>query len=221
MRQALAILIFATIWVALPAQQLYLEVLSGINKTVYDSDQFSTQDNYSPLGFRLAVGADHVQVGGEYRMNLSNPTLTTSEGLQLPMEFDETYYGGFLRAKISKYPAMRFGLVLRAGAGMHKSTSIAKIPTGDVSFEYDPILGFHGGAGFSIPVFKVVMLELGYTYNYMKRPEAEFALLKFPEHVASYHAFQAGMSFNFVFGKRADDYRHLKENWRWRDGWRG
>ena len=32
MRQALAILIFATIWVALPAQQLYLEVLSGINK---------------------------------------------------------------------------------------------------------------------------------------------------------------------------------------------
>lgn len=205
---------------SLHAQQLYLEGFGTFNSTKYDAPSSDNYLNdvkkYLGYGGRLAFGADHVQVGGEYRSNISNPSFTDKLGATL--EFDETYYGGFLRTKISRYPAMRFGLVLRAGAGVYNTTVVRKLGAGSTSQDYDAILGFNGGVGFSIPVLSHTMLELGYTYNYLERGNEVFAIA---EHTASYHVISAGLSLNFVFGERAKQYQHLKENWKFRNGWRG
>jgi opacity protein-like surface antigen len=194
------------------SQQLYLEAFSGLNKTAYDSPLYDNAQNFFSVGARLAAGADHVQVGGEYRTNLTNPTF---EVLTIDNEFEESYYGGFLRAKISKYPAMRFGLTLRAGAGIHQ----VKWVNPAFSYEYDAMLGFNGGAGVSFPAFKAVMLELGYTYNYVERPSVENPFIE--KYKANYHTIHVGFSLNFVFGERAKQYNHLRDNWKWRNGWRG
>ncbi|MBI1225509.1 MAG: outer membrane beta-barrel protein [Bacteroidetes bacterium] len=205
----------------LQAQQLFLEGFGRLNRTRYSSTnvppdiQLSSKSAYLGFGGRLGFGADHLQVGGEYRSNLTNPTF---KGATDEYAFDETYYGGFIRTKISRYPAMRFGLVLRIGAGAYNTTASLKKNGFKFNQDYDAVLGLNGGLGFSIPMAKHTMLEIGYTYNYLKRPDGVFII---PAHTASYHSISAGISLNFVFGKRAEQYRHLQENWKFRNGWRG
>lgn len=166
----------------------------------------------------MAGGSDHVQVGGEFRTNLTNPEF----GSTLTTAFEETYMGALIRAKISRYPAMRFGLVLKAGAGLYNTKAIVGTGIGNLEYEYDQILGFNGGVGFSIPMMNKLMLELGYQYNYVDRPDLEAGGIPIiGAHNGAYHSIQAGLSLNFVFGKRAKDYQHLRENWKWRNGWRG
>ena len=210
---------------AVQAQQLYLEGFGTFNRTNYSSTNFSggtnlgTKTDYLGYGGRLAFGADHVQVGGEYRSNLTNPKFNENgQGINGITAFEETYYGGFVRAKISRYPTMRFGLVLRTGVGVYNTT--AKLSTGGSQFNqtYDPIIGMNGGFGFSIPILNHTMIELGYTYNFLKRPNGIFII---PEHQASYHSLSVGLSLNFVFGKRAEEYQHLKENWKFQNGRKG
>ena len=79
-----------------------------------------------------------------------------------------------------------------------------------------------GGFGFSIPTFKHTMLELGYTYNYLQRPElTNGGIPLLSKHDGSYHLLSVGLSLNFVFGKRAKAYQHVQENWKFRNGWKG
>lgn len=203
------------------SQQLYLEGFGSLNRTTYSAAKIppdinlNSKSDYLGYGGRLAFGADHVQIGGEYRSNLTNPSF---KGSSDKYSFDETYYGGFVRTKISRYPAMRFGLVLRAGAGIHQTTTTLEKNGSSFHQKYDSIFGINGGFGFSIPIFSHTMLELGYTYNYLKRPDGVFII---PEHQATYHSISVGLSLNFVFGKRAEEYQHLKENWKFQNGWRG
>ena len=207
--------LLATVWLSLQAQQLYLEGFGTLNRTRYSTTEYSNASDYLGYGGRLAIGADHVQFGAEYRSNISDPKFEDQVG---KTSFEETYFGGFIRTKISRYPAMRFGLVLRAGGGIYNTTAHLDTNLGEYSQKYDPIFGFNGGFGFSIPTFKHTMLELGYTYNYLERPADVFTI---PEHNASYHLISAGLSLNFVFGKRAEQYDRVKENWKYRNGWRG
>jgi hypothetical protein len=201
---------------AMQAQHLYLEGFGSFNRTKYSTNDFSNSDDYLGFGGRLAIGADHFQVGGEYRSNLTNPKFDTQGiGFASTTSFDETYYGGFVRAKISRYPAMRFGLVFRAGTGVYETKARMKIGQTELSQNYDPIWGINGGFGFSIPTFKYTMLELGYTFNYLKRPSGVFTI---PEHLGNYHAISIGLSLNFVFGKRAQQYQQLRENRRFQNG---
>ncbi|MBI5915710.1 MAG: outer membrane beta-barrel protein [Bacteroidetes bacterium] len=211
-------LILCSAMPALQAQQLYFEGFGSLNRTAYSTEAYAKTTGYLAYGGRVAVGADHFQVGGEYRSNLTHPEFESGG----TTSFEETYYGGFFRAKISRYPAMRFGLVLRAGAGILNTTAVYDGGITKIEAEYDPIVGYNAGAGFSIPLAKIVMLELGYTYNYVQRPELNLAgLTILSEHTAAYHAIQAGLSLNFVFGKRAKEYEHVRENQKWRNGWKG
>jgi hypothetical protein len=218
--KSLWIITLLALSLSLHAQQLYFEGFGTFNSTRYDApssgDYLNAVKKYLGYGARVAFGADHVQVGGEYHANLNNPSFTGKLGETF--EFQESYYGAFLRTKISRYPAMRFGLVLRAGAGVYNTTASRTLGAGSISQDYDAILGLNGGIGFSIPIVSHTMLELGYTYNYLERSGDVFAL---PDHTASYHAISAGLSLNFVFGERARQYQHLRENWKFRNGWRG
>jgi len=187
-------------------QQLYLDVFTGYNRTAYEPDFYSEKKPYLTAGARMAAGTDHIQLGGEVRTNLTDPSF---DFINRSEEHHETYIGGFVRTKIAKYPAMRFGLVLRAGAGVHNIETRYK--DFGATVKYDPVLGFNGGVGFSIPATRAVMLELGYTYNYVNRPEISGQGLIVQEFNSSFHSFQAGLSLNFVFGKRAAEYRMLRE----------
>ena len=138
----------------LQAQQLYLEGFGSLNRTKYSASTISpdislaNKSDYLGYGGRIGFGADHFQIGGEYRSNLTSPSFKNDTD---SYTFDETYYGGFARTKISRYPAMRFGLVLRLGAGIHKTSAILKKNGSRFNQNYDAIFGFNGGFGFSIP----------------------------------------------------------------------
>ena len=210
MKKTLATLTLFFLLTVAFSQQLYLDVFTGYNRTAYEPDLYNEKKPYLSAGARIAAGADHLQVGGEVRTNLTNPSF---ELVNRNEEHSETYYGAFIRGKISRYPAMRFGLVLRAGAGVHNiETKYENLSVANV--KYDPVLGFNGGIGFSIPTFRAVMLELGYTYNYVERPEINAPGIIVQAFNSSYHSLQAGLSLNFVFGKRAEEYRQLRENQR-------
>lgn len=215
MKQTLATLcLLISVSALVKGQQLYMEVFSAYNRTAYEPDLFSEKISYLGAGGRIAAGADHFQLGAEARTNLTNPSFTRPDRKE---EHLETYYGAFLRSKISRYPAMRFGLVLRAGAGVHQiETAFTDFPVARV--KYDPVFGFNGGIGFSIPLVQALMLELGYTYNYVDRLEFTGPGVIIPSFNSSYHSLQAGLSLNFVFGKRAREYRQIREKKPLRNG---
>jgi len=201
------LLLFGTL-VTVPAQHLYLEALTGLGKSDYKNPQYLTKARNLNVGARLAVGADHFQFGAEYSTNLTNPILkVTDNGIAIGEDtYSENYLGGFLRTKISKFPAQRFGLVLMAGGGIYStSVQVRRIgsPGDDKRYDYKQYPGFNGGLGFSIPVARHVMLELAYSVHLVTRPELAPNL---PKYDASYHCFNAGVSLNLVFGKRAKEY---------------
>lgn len=203
----------------LSAQQLFLEAFSGMNRTAFDSEIYPEQDWYAPIGIRIAGGAEHVQIGGEYHQSLSGAILNFKNDSR--EEVESSYYGGFLRANLGRYPAFGFGIILKIGAGMYDNTHSVFDQSGNseanVSYEYDPEFGMNGGIGVSIPIPNTMHLEIGYVYNYVDRPELD-AIQGFKAH---YHSIQAGLSWNFVFGDKAKRNKHLKDNWKWRQGWRG
>lgn len=203
----------------LHAQQLYFEGFSGWSRTNFDIPPYEQNpETFIPVGGRFAFGADHFQLGAEYQQMLTRPNWPDETTTSTSTEFETTYYGAFLRAKISRYPAMRFGLTFRAGAGFYNTTRHSDVPNIPPTTEYDQALGFNGGVGASIPLIRPLMLELGYTYYYVEYDEIRGQIGAMN---GSFHSIQAGLSFNFVFGKRADDYEHLRGNWKFRNGWRG
>ncbi|MCB0518260.1 MAG: hypothetical protein H6577_20785 [Lewinellaceae bacterium] len=215
MKKAYLFLIVLSIAASGKGQQLYLEAFPAISRTSYGTDMFSAKKNYLTAGARLAAGSDHFQIGGEYRTDLTKPSFESGTAT---LAFKETFYGGFLRYKIARYPAMRMGLVLKAGAGVF-NTTVERDAGGVQEFTYDPIVGVNGGAGISIPLTRPFMIEIGYSYIYQKRPA--LATVPVPAHTASYHLFSAGLSLNFVFGKRKKEYDRIRQNSRFQNGWRG
>jgi len=206
----------------LSAQQLFLEAFSGFNRTAFDTEIFPEQDWYAPIGLRIAGGAEHIQIGGEYHRTLSGANFDFGDGTR--QEFESAYYGGFLRANLGRYPAFGFGIILKVGAGMydnkHSFYAQSNGSGATLTYEYDPEFGFNGGVGVSIPIPNTMHLEVGYVYNYIERPEL-VGTTPFPEFKAHIHSIQLGLSWNFVFGDKAKRNKHLKENWKWRQGWRG
>lgn len=198
------------------AQQLMFEVFSGVNSTAYDIDQYGDTKWHVPLGARIAGGHEHVQLGIEYRKNITHPVFDSEI---LRDEFDQQYYGGFIRANFSSLPVYRFGLVLRAGAGYYIDThNIYVLPNEnlDKSQEYDKVFGYNGGIGISSPIWTIIHWEIGYQYNYMKRND-ELILQKYK---ASYHSFQMGVSLNLVFGNTAKKCRRTISGDRSNKGWK-
>lgn len=210
----------------LPAQQFFIEAFTGFNRTAYDLEAYNSQDWYMPVGFRIAGGLEHVQLGAEFHTDISPASFefneTPSAGHR--EEFRNTYYGGLLRFNLSQMPAYRLGLIFKAGAGMYTTTKRTYSLPGesemqDLELEYGALLGFNGGIGLSIPIQGSAHWEIGYVFNYVQRPEE--SNFNTPKYNAPHHSIQLGFSWNMVFGAAAKKHTHYKENKRWRNGWRG
>jgi hypothetical protein len=216
---------------SLAGQQLFFEGFTTFNRTKYKESYLAEKTPYWGGGGRVGFGADHVQVGGEYRGNLSNPSFCACDSISIAnygesnIAFKENYKGGFVRVKISRYPAMRFGLVIRLGVGVINTTAVSEKNGISLEQAYDPTIGFNGEIGFSTPIFKYskTMVEVGYRYNYAQLPTLNIAIDRptIPSHNAISHMFSFGLSHGFVFGERAKQYEHARQNWKYRKGWRG
>ena len=194
-----------------------LEVFSGVNATAYDQQSYNETQWYVPIGVRIAGGHEHVQVGFEYRQNITHPSFDIFSQRH---EFEETYKGLFLRGNFSSLPAYRFGLVLRAGAGYYESTQNHYVLPGEVlneKIEFERQLGYNASIGVSSPIYTILHWEIGYQFNYVNRPEDSL----FPEKTynASYHSFQMGLSLNLVFGNTAKKCRRVISGNRSKKGW--
>jgi len=177
------------------AQQLFFEAFSGYNITAYES--FGEEnEGYVPLGFRVAGGLEHVQIGGEYRRNITNPSFQLTDS-PFKTEIEETYYGAVLRGNLSKLPAYRFGLILKAGAGYYQGKELyyaENILIPENTVEYDKTIA------------SLVHWEIGYQFNSVNRD------IPGPGSVQqnmSYHSFQMGLSLNLVFGNTAKRCRRV------------
>ncbi len=216
MKKAILTIIFLTTFFLLHAQQLMFEVYSGINATAYDSDILNNETKwYPPIGFRIAGGHEHVQLGIEYRKNIDHPVF---DGIQR-IEFEETYQGLFLRGNFSSLPAYRFGLVLKAGAGYYEARqNNYSLPseTLEQSLDLERQLGYNAGIGVSAPIYTLLHWEIGYQFNFVERPDA---LASDVTYRASYHSFQMGLSLNLVFGNTAKKCRRVMGGNRSKKGW--
>ncbi len=218
MKKALLLTLISAFALNINAQQLFFEVFSGYNLTAYDAKDYNEQQGYVPIGARLAGGLEHVQLGVEYRQNITDAEFlildeTTGDEIRKDI-FNESYYGGFIRANISSLPAYRFGLILKAGAGYYNTKREAfSLPTDAIdrllSHEYDKTLGFNGGIGISAPIYTFLHWEIGYQFNYVQRDAVETLDFQIEKHNGFYHSFQMGLSMNLVFGNTAKRCRRV------------
>ncbi len=226
MQKTLFLLLAFGISISLSAQQLMVEVFSAYNLTAYDHDAFS-QENYYPIGARIAGGHEYVQVGLEYRQNITDPEFTitnetTGEDV-FRMKFEESYYGALLRVNISSLPVYRAGVVLKGGAGYYQYKQDLLDLDGnqiDETHEFDKKLGYNAGVGLSLPIYGFLHWEVGWQYNIIERDPYE--KLNLDAYQANYHSFQLGLSTNFMFGKKSIECRnkrHKKKGKHGREGW--
>ena len=210
---AFKVLITLIAIIALPslvsAQNLIVEGFSGINTTKYGSP-YTSNTRYLNFGGRLAGGMHKLQLGVEYSQDLISPQLDL-EFNGAPFGTDEitsTYMGIFLRSKLCRYPAARFGLVLRAGAGIYDSklTFTDAVAGQQLNYNYDQYYGANGGIGFSFPFGKFAMIETSYNVYYSKRPEIPNLRQSY---TSTYHSLQVGISYNFIFGKIKSKYEDI------------
>ena len=208
MKQVLLVLLLSTCAYMATAQQLFIEAFSGYNRTAYQELE-TDQSNYIPLGFRLAGGLEHIQIGGEYRRHITNPSFSFSDDL-FKTEYEETYYGALIRGNFSSLPAYRFGLVLKAGAGYYNATE-RTYQDGALldgfTIEYDKAFGWNAGIGISAPIAGLVHWEIGYQFNSVKREIP--TPVNSPTLNMSYHSLQLGLSLNLVFGNTAKRCRRV------------
>lgn len=209
-RKMLLLLVLSSTVFTVTAQQLYLEGFTARQRTNYDMSPYQqSQIWYSPLGFRVAGGADKVQIGGEVRFNLKDPKWTirdTATNIALGTHtFISSYYGALVRVKFSRYPARRFGLNIIAGAGLTNMERRSNVDTEPASISYAQTPTYNGTVGISIPTGKRVMVELGYSYFFIDFKQKQ----ELPKMNGSFHSFHLGFSYNFVFGKRATEYEKI------------
>ncbi len=216
------------------SQQFFMEIFSGYNIVNYDHPDYETESyadaGHSPLGIRIAGGHEYVQLGFEYRQNLTNPEFEFEKFPGLSTSLKETFYGGFLRVNISSLPVYRTGLILKGGAGYYTYTQDFDVLGSTQSYEFDKKLGFHGGIGVSGPIYANLHFELGYSYHFIERDpiDAEFFNGAAPAPGAegyngNYHSIQFGLSANLMVtakGKAGcQNKRHRSKGKHGRGGW--
>lgn len=213
MKKTLLFFLLVTTSLSLSGQQLFFEAYSGYNLTNYDLEGFTESAGYVPIGFKIAGGHQYVQLGAEYRRHITNPEFEFELPGTAPVrhEFDETYYGAFIRGNISSLPAYRFGLILSAGLGYYKPTMEVYALDSESdpisTLEYDKKLGYNLYAGVSAPIFAQLHWEIGYCYNRVDRPENGLIA----GHAGDYHMIHVGLSGNFVFGNTRKKCRRVIE----------
>lgn len=195
---------------ALSAQQLYVEGYLGRNRTNFSPSPNNGKDWYTMLGARVAGGFDHFQLGFEASNNLSKAKFdilnVAQDSIIGTYQYRQQYFGLFVRSKISKYPARRFGLHLLAGLGLTQMERTASANIREkISYETAP--SYNGGIGISIPSQGLGMVELGYMYYHTVIKES----VNYPKTVGSYHSIHLGFSLNYVFGKRAKEYDMIQK----------
>ena len=114
-------ILFLSTFFCLKGQHIHLQTYTSINRTSYTLTELRTSDTYLNYGARLAIGLPKLQIGGELERQLNDPAFA-NDSLGLEERFNSNYAGGFLRWNISKYPAHRFGLVVKAGGGIQNTT---------------------------------------------------------------------------------------------------
>lgn len=207
--------VFFLLWMSqcLLAQHVHLQTYTAFNRTAYTLTDLRTPDNYYTYGARLAVGLPKLQIGGEFERQFNDPTFLL-DSLAQKERFNSTYYAGFLRWNISRYPAHRFGLVIKAGAGIQNTIKQVFDTTGTTlieSIDYpNPVPVFHAGVGFSMPIYRQIHFDLHYQFNYAARP----SLQDVPAYTAAYHSIQIGISINLVFGKALEKAKADLPKWR-------
>jgi len=222
MKKLLTFTLLLCTYLSLEAQQLFAEVYSGYSRTAYELESFNTPAGFVPIGIRLAGGLEHVQLGVEYNQNITNPAFISVDDLtsrETRTEFVKSYYGGLLRINASSLPAYRFGVVFKLGAGKYNLARELFDNPGETQLadpiEYDPIWGFKGGVGISSPIYTLLHWEIGYQFNFVKWDEFN----AIPAYNGYYHSFEAGLSFNMVFGNVAKKCRRVISSGGGKRGW--
>lgn len=210
----------------LQAQQLFFEVSSGYNITAYEGVDYAESAGYVPIRVRLAGGFEHVQLGVEFDTDITRPEFdffdeTTNE-LAGRQDFENKYYGLFVRGNLSSLPAYRFGVILSAGAGLYNSDpKYISLPDGEevVDLGLEPTLGYNFRVGISSPIYTLLHWELGYQFNYMNYEKDADGILLMQEFQPYYHSIQAGLSLNLVFGNVEKKCRRVMSSNRSKKGW--
>ena len=193
------------------AQQLFFEAYSGYQLTMYDEKAYDDPKGYIPIGFKVAGGHEHVQGGLEWRRHITNPEFNADSlgSIMIPgtsspaaADFEETFYGAFIRGNISSLPAYRFGLVASVGAGFYQpkqnfylTTANIESGTPDLELDYDRKLGYNFYVGFSVPIYAQFHWELGYQLNMV-----DHVLDGAVQRAGNYQSIHVGFSGNLVFG---------------------
>lgn len=206
MKKLTLTLLFAATFSFAFSQQVFFEAYSGYQLTKYDDEGYDSSQGYIPIGFKIAGGHEHVQLGFDYRQHITNPEF---EGLSFPgtgvaavSDFKETFYGAFIRGNLSTLPAYRFGLIGSVGAGYYNPTQNfyltsdnAQAGTPDLKLDYDRKLGYNFYLGISAPIYAQFHWELGYQLNMVDHVlDGEFS------RAGNYHSIHVGFSGNLVFG---------------------
>jgi len=218
------------------SQQFHMEVFSGYNIPNYDHPQYETDDfaqsGFSPIGIRIAGGHEYVQLGFEYRQNLTDPEFEFDNFPGVTNTYKETYYGGLIRINISSLPVYRAGIVIKAGGGYYNYTQEFTSLGNTISYDFDKKLGFNGGIGLLAPIYANLHLELGYSYHFIDRDEVSLETFAangtapppgWEGYKAGYHAIQAGLSINLMVTEKGkagcQNKRHRSKGKHGRGGW--
>lgn len=201
------------------AQQVFFEAYSGYQLTLFDdkNELYEASQGYVPIGFKIAGGHEHVQLGLDYRQHITNPQFE-GDGFVAPgttlgaaTDFEETFYGAFIRGNVSTLPAYRFGLIASAGAGYYKPKQNFYLTqenldagTPEVVQDYDRKLGYNFYLGFSVPIYAQFHWELGYQLNMVDHVyEGEVT------RAGNYQSIHVGFSGNLVFGNTEKKCRRV------------
>jgi len=210
------------------AQQLFFEVSSGYNLTAYEGSTYSSAAGYVPIRARLAGGFEHIQLGAEYSTDLTTPEFNLTDpasGVLLGrQEFENSYYGLFLRGNLSSLPAYRFGVVLSAGAGFYNTEPrqfnlLEEVTNKEDFLNIDQAIGYNFRIGISSPIYTNLHWEIGYQFNYVDYDKDVNGILLDQAFQPYYHSFQAGLSLNLVFGNVEKKCRRVISGNRSKKGW--
>ncbi len=226
MKKLLLLLVWCCMGMSLPAQQLFFEISSGYNITAYEGATYSEGVGFVPIRARVAGGFEHVQLGVEYNRDLTKPEFEffdeATGDLIGRQEFDNSYYGLFVRANLSSLPAYRFGVVFSAGAGFYDSEPLfTTLPDGNVvpNEGLEPTIGYNARVGISSPIYANLHWEIGYQFNYVNFEKDAAGILLAQAFQPYYHSFQAGLSLNLVFGNVEKKCRRVISSGKSGRGW--
>jgi len=222
----LAMLFFA---LNIQSQQLFFEVSSGYNLTAYEGTAYSEAAGYVPIRARLAGGFEHVQLGVEYSMDITRPEFDLidfdSGDLIARQEFENSYYGLFVRGNLSSLPAYRFGVVLSGGVGFYNTDPMQVTLPDNIAIDksdflnIDQALGYNFRVGISSPIYMNLHWEIGYQFNYVNYEKDVNDILLLESFQPYYHSIQAGLSLNLVFGNVEKACRRVMSGNRSKRGW--